>query len=91
MDENKIKAQKEAEREQKMRKNLDRANVTVGLKSEKGMDTYAGVLAVISLIIAVIFFINASVGIGFIFVGVSIVMILLVALPKIIAYKKSKK
>ncbi len=61
------------------------------LRSDSGMNTYAIILAAISLVMAVLFFVNASVGVGFIFVGLALLLVLMVFLPKIIIAIKNKK
>ena len=91
MDKNKTAAQKNIERDRKLKKNLDRANDAIGMRTDKGMDTYAIVLAVICLIFAVVLFVSGSVGVGFIFVGVALLLAALVAVPKIIAALKYRK
>lgn len=91
MDKNKTAAQKNIERDRKLRKNLDRVSDAVGMRTDKGMDTYAIVLAAICLIFAVVFFVSGSVGVGFIFVGVALLLAALVAVPKIIAAIKNRK
>lgn len=62
--------------------NLNKANQAWGLHTEESMNVYTVILAVVSVVLAVFFFVGGSVLFGFIFLGLAALLVFSVLISK---------
>lgn len=62
--------------------NLNKANQAWGLHTEESMNVYTVILAVVSVVLAVFFFVGGSVLFGFIFLGLAALLVFSVFISK---------
>lgn len=73
------------EKKQRTAHQFDKFNIVdtdLGLRSEESMDVYTVALAVVSVVLAVFFFVGGSVLFGFIFLGLAALLVFSVFISK---------